>query len=76
MRTWGEFVNEAPQLAAHGERLINQFGVGLGFLGTVRQDGGLWHNWAQPNTWPEHSKWQWNHHGLRSTPCQNVGTAR
>lgn len=40
MHTWGEFTREAPELAARGERLINQFGIGLGFLGTVRKDGG------------------------------------
>jgi hypothetical protein len=40
MRTWGEFAEETPELAARGERLINQFGTGLGFLGTVRKDGG------------------------------------
>ena len=40
MRTWGEFAAEAPDLAEKGERLLNQFGIGLGFLGTVRRDGG------------------------------------
>ena len=40
MRTWGEFAQEAPELAAKGQRLLNQCGIGLGFLGTVRKDGG------------------------------------
>jgi hypothetical protein len=40
MHTWGEFKGAAPVLGAHGERLLNQFGTGLGFLATVRKDGG------------------------------------
>lgn len=29
----------APELAAHGGRLLTEFGPGLGFLATVRSDG-------------------------------------
>ncbi|MPZ47728.1 MAG: pyridoxamine 5'-phosphate oxidase [Dehalococcoidia bacterium] len=40
MVTWGEFAFQRPDLAAAGSELIRQFGVGLGFLATVRADGG------------------------------------
>jgi hypothetical protein len=30
----------APELADEGKRLFYQFGVGLGFLATIREDGG------------------------------------
>jgi len=40
MATWSEFTEAAPALAATGERLLTQFGPGLGFLATVRPDGG------------------------------------
>ncbi|TMC00403.1 MAG: hypothetical protein E6J42_00845 [Chloroflexi bacterium] len=40
MATWGEFARVAPVLAAEGRRLFYQYGVGLGFLATVRADGG------------------------------------
>jgi hypothetical protein len=41
MLRWGEFEREAPVLAAGGRELLYQVGsVGLGFLGTVRRDGG------------------------------------
>ena len=36
---WSEFEKERPDLAAEGRRLLYQFGVGLGFLGTVAKDG-------------------------------------
>jgi hypothetical protein len=39
MVTWNEFSASAPSLASRGEQLINQFGVGLSFLATVRKDG-------------------------------------
>jgi hypothetical protein len=39
MATWATLEAEAPELAA-GRHLFYQFGVGLGFLATVRQDGG------------------------------------
>ena len=34
------FEAAAPELAAAGQRLLYQFGPGLGFLATVRPDGG------------------------------------
>ena len=40
MVPWHEFVAAAPELAATGEGLLFQFGVGLAFLATVRKDGG------------------------------------
>jgi hypothetical protein len=40
MATWATLEAEAPDLAAAGKQLIYQFGVGLGFLATVRKDGG------------------------------------
>jgi hypothetical protein len=39
MVTWPAFAAAAPELAATGAGLLNQFGVGLGFLATVRRDG-------------------------------------
>ena len=40
MATWAAFEAAVPELAAEGKRLFYQFGVGLGFLATVRKDGG------------------------------------
>ena len=40
MATWSGFEAAAPDLAAVGARLLTQFGPGLGFLATVRADGG------------------------------------
>lgn len=40
MLTWGEFAAARPEVAATGRALLYQFGVGLGFLATVRADGG------------------------------------
>ncbi len=40
MVSWAEFEAAAPGLANEGKRLFYQFGVGLGFLATVREDGG------------------------------------
>jgi hypothetical protein len=37
--TWNEFSAAAPDLAQVGRALLNQFGVGLAFLSTVRGDG-------------------------------------
>jgi hypothetical protein len=37
---WSEFEAEAPDLAAFGRQLFTQYGVGLGFLATIRPDGG------------------------------------
>ena len=40
MASWSEFEADAPELAAAGRALLYQFGVGLGYLATVRADGG------------------------------------
>jgi hypothetical protein len=40
MKTWHEFARLRPDLAEPGRALLYQFGVGLGFLGTTRPDGG------------------------------------
>jgi nitroimidazol reductase NimA-like FMN-containing flavoprotein (pyridoxamine 5'-phosphate oxidase superfamily) len=37
--SWKAFSRSFPELASKGEELINQFGVGLSFLATVRKDG-------------------------------------
>src|SRR5262245_61549998 len=39
MVTWKAFAAAAPDLAQAGRYLLNQFGVGLAFLATVRKDG-------------------------------------
>lgn len=39
MVTWGAFAAAEPELARVGGALLNQFGVGLAFLATVRADG-------------------------------------
>jgi pyridoxamine 5'-phosphate oxidase-like protein len=39
MVPWREFAAAAPDLAQAGRSLLNQFGVGLAFLATVRKDG-------------------------------------
>jgi hypothetical protein len=40
MVTWSEFEASVPEMAAAGRALLYQFGPGLGFLATVRTDGG------------------------------------
>src|SRR4029079_4762050 len=40
MANWAAFAAAAPELAAEGRRLFYQYGVGLGFLATIRKDGG------------------------------------
>jgi len=40
MLTWGDFRSARPDLAVAGRRLLYNFGIGLGFLATVRSDGG------------------------------------
>ena len=40
MLRWKEFSEARPDLADAGRSLMYQFGVGLGFLATVRKDGG------------------------------------
>ncbi len=37
---WDEFRRDAPALADAGARLLYQYGLGLGYLATVRKDGG------------------------------------
>ena len=39
MVSWQGFAAAAPELAELGRGLLTQFGVGLGFLATVRRDG-------------------------------------
>ena len=39
MVTWSEFETDAPDMAEAGKKLLYQFGVGLGFLATLRKDG-------------------------------------
>ncbi len=39
-RAWEDFSNSAPELAQAGYALLYQFGIGLGFIATVRKDGG------------------------------------
>ena len=40
MATWAEFEHAAPQLASKGRALLYQYGPPLGYLATVRPDGG------------------------------------
>ena len=40
MITWSEFERQQPSLAGLGRRQFYQFGIGLGFLATVRPGGG------------------------------------
>jgi Pyridoxamine 5'-phosphate oxidase len=40
MATWSEFVAEAPWLSRAIRTLVCQYGPGLGYLATVRADGG------------------------------------
>jgi hypothetical protein len=40
MATWNDFEKAAPEMAAAGRRMLHQFGPGLGYLATVRRDGG------------------------------------
>jgi hypothetical protein len=40
MITWTQFEQRHPELAAAGRENFYHFGVGLGFLATVRKDGG------------------------------------
>jgi hypothetical protein len=38
--TWAEFARSSPQLAARGREILYHYGVPLGYLATVRRDGG------------------------------------
>jgi hypothetical protein len=40
MTSWETFAATAPEMAEGGRKLIYQYGIGLGFLATVRRDGG------------------------------------
>ena len=40
MLTWTQFAAEQPELAQKGRALLTQFGLGLGYLATIRKDGG------------------------------------
>lgn len=40
MGSWHEFEASAPEMAESGRKLLYQFGPGLGYLATVREDGG------------------------------------
>jgi hypothetical protein len=40
MKRWSDFAAEKPGMAEAGHALIYQFRVGLGYLATVRKDGG------------------------------------
>jgi hypothetical protein len=40
MKRWCEFAEERPEMADAGRALIYQFRVGLGYLATIRKDGG------------------------------------
>jgi hypothetical protein len=40
MVSWGEFERRTPELAARGRQMLYHFGVPLGYLATVRRDGG------------------------------------
>ena len=40
MKRWNEFAAGKPEMAEAGRALIYQFRVGLGYLATVRKDGG------------------------------------
>jgi len=40
MTTWNEFEQASPDIAARGRALLYQHGIGLGYLATVRKDGG------------------------------------
>ena len=39
MHHWIDFAAEAPEIAEAGQKLLYQFGLGLGFLATIRADG-------------------------------------
>jgi len=40
MATWAEFAHRTPALAARGRQILYHYGVPLGYLATVRKDGG------------------------------------
>lgn len=40
MKRWEEFASEAPEIAEAGRELLYQFETPLGYLATIRKDGG------------------------------------
>ncbi len=40
MKRWSDFAAEKPAMAEAGRALLYQFRVGLGYLATIRKDGG------------------------------------
>ncbi len=40
MASWATFEAAEPEMAKAGRDLVYQFGVGLGFIATIRKDGG------------------------------------
>ncbi len=40
MKRWCDLVDESPELGEAGRALLYQFPVGLGYLATIRKDGG------------------------------------
>jgi Pyridoxamine 5'-phosphate oxidase len=40
MKRWSEFATEQPDMAEAGRALLYQFRIGLGYLATIRTDGG------------------------------------
>ncbi len=40
MASWSEFTSAAPSLAASIRAALHQYGAGLGYLATIRPDGG------------------------------------
>jgi hypothetical protein len=40
MATWSEFAAQAPKVAEGGQKLFYQHGVPLGYLASIRKDGG------------------------------------
>ena len=40
MATWGDFARAEPEMAKDGRDLFYRVGIGLGYLATVRKDGG------------------------------------
>jgi hypothetical protein len=40
MKRWEDFAAERPQLAETGRAMFYQFGFGIGYLATIRKDGG------------------------------------
>jgi hypothetical protein len=69
---WAEFEAAMPEMAAEGRKLLYRFGSGLGFLATVRPDGGprlhpmcpilaeggLWARYGPRPSWPPvYTRW-------------------